>query len=86
MSHSAYSVFFDRKGVCDGYTAAYNLLLKLEGIECYAVDSAEWDHMWTIATLDGISYHIDPTWGDQADSIAYKYFAMTEAESLARFH
>ena len=86
MSHSAYSVFFERKGVCDGYTAAYNLLLKLEGIECSAIDSDEWDHMWTIATLDGIRYHIDPTWGDQTGSIAYRYFAMTEAESLARFH
>lgn len=85
MSHSAYNVFFKQKGVCDGYTAAYNLLLKLEGIECYAIDNDEWDHMWTIATLDGVSYHIDPTWGDQTGSIAYQYFAMTEAESLARF-
>ena len=86
MSHSAYSVFFERKGVCDGYTAAYNLLLKLEGIECSAIDSEEWNHMWTIATLDGINYHIDPTWGDQVSSVSYRYFAMTEAESLARFH
>lgn len=86
ISHSAYSVFFEKLGVCDGYTAAYNLLLKLEGIECFAIDSVEQDHMWTVATLDGISYHIDPTWGDQTGSIAYKYFAMTEAESLARFH
>lgn len=85
ISHSAYSVFFEKLGVCDGYTAAYNLLLRLERIECYAFDSVEWDHMWTIATLDGITYHIDPTWGDQTGSVAYKYFAMTEAESLARF-
>lgn len=85
MSHSAYSVFFEKEGVCDGYTAAYNLLLKLEGIDCYAVDREEWDHMWTVATLDGITYHIDPTWGDQTGSVTYKYFAMTEAESLARF-
>lgn len=86
LSHSAYSVFFEQLGVCDGYTAAYNLLLKLEGIECFAIDSVEWNHMWTIATLDGVSYHIDPTWGDQTGSVAYQYFAMTEDESLARFH
>ena len=85
MSHSAYNVFFEKKAVCDGYTAVYNLLLKLEGIQCSAVDSEEWNHMWTIATLDGITYHIDPTWGDQTGSIAYQYFAMTEAVSLARF-
>jgi len=86
MSHSAYNVFFSQTAVCDGYTAAYNLLLKLEGIDCTAIDSKEWDHMWTVATLDGVSYHIDPTWGDQTHTVAYQYFAMTEAYSLSRFH
>jgi len=85
MSHSAYNVFFEKKAVCDGYTAVYNLLLKLEGIQCSAIENEEWDHMWTIATLDGITYHIDPTWGDQTDTVIYQYFAMTEADSLARF-
>ena len=69
--------------VCDGYTAAYNLLLKLEGIDCTTMSTT--DHIWTVATLDGTQYHIDPTWGDQTGTIAYRYFAMTEAASLARF-
>lgn len=86
MSHSAYNVFFKKLAVCDGYTAAYNLLLKLEGIHCIAVDNEEWDHMWTVATLDGITFHIDVTWGDQATTTAYQYFAMTEDYSLTRFH
>lgn len=86
MSHSAYNVFFKKSAVCDGYTAAYNLLLKLEGIQCTAIDNREQDHMWTVARLDGVTYHIDPTWGDQTNTIAYQYFAMTEAYSLARFH
>lgn len=85
MSHSAYNVFLQKIGVCDGYTAAYNLLLKLEGIPCVAIERTEWDHMWTIATLDGVNYHIDPTWGDQTNTIAYSYFAMTEAFSFSRF-
>ena len=85
MSHSAYNVFFKKLGVCDGYTAAYNLLLKLEGIHCIAIDNEEWDHMWTVAILDGITFHIDPTWGDQINTIAYQYFAMTEDYSLTRF-
>ena len=85
MGHSAYNVFCSGLAVCDGYTAAYNLLLGLEGIECRAIDLASADHMWTIATLDGISYHIDPTWGDQTDAISYDYFAMTEESSMARF-
>ena len=83
MSHSGYSAFADCLAVCDGYTAAYNLLLKLEGISCATMSTQ--DHIWTVATLDGTSYHIDPTWGDQTGVTSYRYFAMTEADSLARF-
>ena len=83
MSHSGYQVFADGLAVCDGYTAAYNLLLKLEGIACTTMSTPS--HIWTVAELDGITYHIDPTWGDQEDTIAYRYFAMTEADSLIRF-
>ena len=38
-----------------------------------------------MAQLDGSTYHIDTTWGDQTGTIRYDYFGMTEAESLARF-
>ena len=69
--------------MCDGYTAAYNLLLKLEGIDCTTVSRG--DHIWTAAELDGTVYHIDTTWGDQTGAIAYQFFAMTEADALARF-
>lgn len=86
LSHSAYGAFQNRLAVCDGYTAAYNLLLKLEGIDCRAVDLEEWDHMWTIAVLDGVSYHIDATWGDQTGTPIEQYFAMTEEYSMNRFH
>lgn len=84
-SHSAYGVFFDQAAVCDGYTAAYNLLLKLEGIECISLASDTENHAWTVALLDGVSYHIDVTWGDQVTYVDEQYFAMTEAESIARF-
>lgn len=83
MSHSGYSALLNGLAVCDGYTAAYNLLLKLEGISCTTMSTE--DHIWTVATLDGTSYHIDPTWGDQTGIIAYRYFAMTESASLSRF-
>ncbi len=83
MSHSGYRLFDEGIAVCDGYTAAYNLLLKLEGISCgtYTVG----DHIWTVAVLDGRPCHIDTTWGDQEGGVAYRYFAMTEQDSLARF-
>ena len=83
MSHSGYRAFAEGLAVCDGYTAAYNLLLKLEGIDCATVSTE--DHIWTVATLDGQEYHIDVTWGDRTGAIAYRYFAMTEGDALARF-
>jgi len=83
ISHSAYGAFENRLAVCDGYTAAYNLLLKLEGIDCSVASNS--DHIWSVAELDGTLYHIDPTWGDQNQTVSYKYFAMTEADALSRF-
>ena len=83
VAHTAYSLFRMGNAVCDGYTGAYNLLLKLEGIEC-TTQSTD-DHIWTVATLDGKTYHIDTTWGDQTGSIRYEYFGMSEQTSLARF-
>ena len=64
----------------DGYTGAYNLLLKLDGIDCYSLAGSE--HAWTVATLDGVEYHIDTTWGDGSEEgIVYTYFAMTPEQS-----
>lgn len=83
MSHSGYRLFAEKIAVCDGYTAAYNLLLKLEGIDCGTYSTA--DHIWTVAQLDGRTYHIDTTWGDQTSGVEYRYFAMTEADAIARF-
>lgn len=83
MSHSGYRVFAEGVAVCDGYTAAYNLLLKLEGISCGTYSTA--NHIWTVAELDGVSCHIDTTWGDQTGTIAYRFFAMSEETALSRF-
>lgn len=83
MSHSGYQAFATGLAVCDGYTAAYNLLLKLEGIECGTYSTAK--HIWTVAELDGETYHIDTTWGDQRYGVEYEYFAMTEAKAVGRF-
>ena len=80
ISHLPYAVFKNAKAVCDGYTGAYNLLLKLEGIDCTALGNET--HIWTVATLDGESYHIDTTWGDAAGGATnYQYFGMSESQS-----
>ena len=84
ISHTPYSLFELGTAVCDGYTGAYNLLLKLEGIDCTSLSNNS--HIWTVATLDGTEYHIDTTWGDNGGSSPDPtYFAMTPAQSM-RLH
>ena len=84
LSHTAWSLFTRSLAVCDGYTGAYNLLLKLEGIDCYS--QAGSGHAWTVATLDGTECHIDTTWGDSSIVFANElYFAMSPALSYG-FH
>jgi hypothetical protein len=79
ISHIPYGLFQYGTAVCDGYTGAYNLLLKLEGIDCTAL--ANDNHIWTVATLDGTQYHIDTTWGDSGRTANYTFFAMTPSQS-----
>ncbi len=84
LSHTAWSLFTRGLAVCDGYTGAYNLLLKLDGIDCYSLAGSE--HAWTVATLDGTEYHIDTTWGDSSIVFANElYFAMSPTLSYG-FH
>lgn len=79
LSHIPYSLFHNGRAVCDGYTGAYNLLLKLEGIQCAGLSNSA--HIWTVATLDGTEYHIDTTWGDSESTVSYAYFGMTAEQS-----
>lgn len=74
LSHLAYGLFEQGAAVCDGYTGAYNLLLRLEGIPCIGLFKNT--HIWTVALLDGEEVHIDTTWGDSMEEISYDFFAM----------
>ncbi len=80
--HTALGLFRDGEAVCDGYTMAYNLLLEIEGIDCDTACTPE--HIWTVATLDGTSWHIDTTWGDQEGFVDQNCFCMTEWEAYHR--
>lgn len=79
LSHIPYGLFAKGTAVCDGYTGAYNLFLKLEDIPCTALSGN--GHIWTVALLDGEEVHIDTTWGDTGSSVDYGFFAMSEEQS-----
>ncbi len=53
-------------GVCQSYALAYEMLLKLVGIECLYVTGTAGGgaHGWNLVKIDGEWYHVDCTWDD----------------------
>lgn len=63
-STTAWSAFSRGTATCQGFTSAYNIVLKLDGIKCTGITgkTSQGNHMWTIAILDNNEYQIDITW------------------------
>ncbi|MBQ8510192.1 MAG: S-layer homology domain-containing protein [Clostridia bacterium] len=87
-SYIAYGALCGRMAVCQGYSAAFNMLCERVGIRSvavggYAPGSTE-DHAWNMVLVDGQLYHIDVTHDDpvpdQKGKISYKYFYLTDTE------
>ena len=57
-------VLVDGEAVCQGYTNAYDWLLKKVGIESYMCQSRNLHHAWNIVIIDGKKYHVDVTQDD----------------------
>ena len=62
---TAYGALVKGAAVCEGYTNAYQLLLRAVGIENYSCYSAEMNHIWNIVYIDNQPYHVDVTWDDE---------------------
>lgn len=80
--YTGYGTIENGTAVCQGYTALYNYMLKLNGIECYGQKGIIYKnkdpHIWTVAYLDGEKSYIDITFGDPAPDLEgyvdYDYF------------
>lgn len=59
--YTARGALINRIAVCEGYSAAYQYLLKQAGIKSYRVSSPAMEHTWTLVELDGKYYHVDVT-------------------------
>lgn len=77
LCHTAWSVFERGSAVCDGYVAALQLMLSLDGIKCRGqLGTIRGDttlHLWSVAVLDGEEAGIDPI-GCEA---SFRYFGMS---------
>lgn len=90
-SYTVVGLFSNRKGVCQAYALAYNLLLKNVGIESYFVSGFGdgGGHAWNYVIIDGVGYHVDTTWDDPVPNrpgyVRHNYFMLTD-EQIGRDH
>ena len=63
-SKIAFGAIVRRKAVCEGYSKAFQYLVRQLGIECECVSSSALNHKWNIITINGKRYHLDATYDD----------------------
>lgn len=80
------------RGVCESYSRALWLLLRIAGIPCHiVVGHTDEDHAWNLVQIDGEWYHVDATWddptiiGSDAQVLTHTYFLLNDAE-ISRDH
>lgn len=87
---SMYGALVDKGTVCQGYTLAFEYIVKQLGFECAYVSGsvASGSHAWNLIKLDGDYYYVDVTWddpifdGDQfaGRNTSHRYFCITTRE------
>ncbi|MDY3869088.1 MAG: transglutaminase domain-containing protein, partial [Pyramidobacter sp.] len=81
----AHSVLVKREGTCDGYSAAFQLLCRLAGVESLIIRGKTGGrHSWNMVRVDGQWRHIDVTWDDPLPDtpcrVVYDYFMLTDSQ------
>ena len=77
---------------CDGYAAAYKILLNRCGIECIIAEGATdvQPHLWNIVKQNGKYYHIDCTWNDAdvdfVSQLSFHGFFNLSDNAIAKTH
>ena len=69
IPHLAYGPLVESRGICDGLAWAFQVLMEEAGIKSQCVVGRYIGrpvrHMWNLIQLDGVYYHMDPSWGIQ---------------------
>lgn len=86
-AHTAYGALVGKEAYCDGYAAAFKILLERNGIECIISDGYAngTSHTWNVVRIDGAYSNCDVTWDDPdtdfSDELAFHgYFNLSDEE------
>ena len=94
VASTAYGCLVQRKALCSGYSAAFQLIMQRLGIECGRINGTRTTesgaHQWNYVCLDGEYYFMDLTWDDPinengGDTKTYDYFLISD-DDLAYTH
>ena len=83
ISHTAEGALFNGLAVCDGYAAAFKMLLNAAGIESLVIygDTQEGAHAWNQVKIEDEWYNVDVTWACTAGrgKVYYGYFCAPDS-------
>lgn len=87
---TAYGALVEGTAVCTGYAEALAYLAALAGLEGVSTYSADMDHAWILATLDGERYFCDCVWDDGKNAkmglIRHLYWLFDESNAWETGH
>lgn len=69
-----------QRGVCEGISKLFAVLCHRVGIPCILVFGE--NHMWNMVNINGVSAHVDATWGIGQSPCNYSYFNISDKEIL----
>lgn len=80
LEGTTYTLMVNGTGKCEDYSRAYAFLLAQVGVKCemilspkYTQDDDGMQHQWVKVCIDGVYYHVDPTWDDPVAVDSYSY-------------
>ncbi|MGN1138683.1 MAG: Ig-like domain-containing protein, partial [Ruminococcus sp.] len=71
---TAYGALINGEAYCEGYTLAYNYIMRKLGYTCYFIQSPTVNHAWSLINVDGYYYHVDVAYDDPAPDTAGRVF------------
>ncbi|MCX7746652.1 MAG: stalk domain-containing protein [Clostridia bacterium] len=89
-AHAPEGVLLNGSAVCDGYARTMQILCNMAGLECLLVigegyGKKGWEaHAWNMIKMNGIYYHLDPTFNDPTQNernvLSHFYFNVSDKQ------